>query len=83
MKRLQLKKHKIAVINNTHLILGGGDNSNADTICNQNGNDSVTCLTNCQTCETTNANSPCTVTHPGTTRPNTSDKNTVTCLGLG
>ncbi|MEM6687755.1 MAG: hypothetical protein AAF617_18405 [Bacteroidota bacterium] len=70
MKRLTLKKYKIAKITNAHVILGGGDNSNAATLCNNTGYNSVTCETFCLGCDTTNVNSPCDVSTPGTTRAN-------------
>ncbi|MGH1383385.1 hypothetical protein [Kordia sp.] len=72
MKKLNLKKIKIATIGNTQSILGGANNSDVDTICNNTGDESITCQTNCDTCNTTNANSPCTVTHPGNSRANKS-----------
>jgi len=70
MRKLKLKKHKIATINNSFFIIGGAENSNAATFCDVTGDVSVTCLTNCD-CDVTNENTVCYETEPGATRPNT------------
>ncbi|MBC8755667.1 hypothetical protein H2O64_13395 [Kordia sp. YSTF-M3] len=75
MKKLTLKKIQIAAIGNVHQIIGKSENSNTDTICDNTGNNSITCLTNCEGCNnTTNIFSPCTATTPGATRQNGSAK---------
>jgi len=71
MRKLTLKKRKIAAITNANFIMGGGENSNEATMCNNTGDNSVTCETNCMGCYTSNANSPCNGPTPGTTRANT------------
>jgi hypothetical protein len=79
LKKLKLNKHKIAAIRNLHTIVGGLENSNAVTICDETGDVSVTCETNC-TCEVlTNTPGGCEETKPGTTRPNTNLQPTATC----
>jgi hypothetical protein len=80
-RKLKLNKHKIAAISNLQFIVGGADNSNAITICNETGDVSVTCITNCDfTCNgETNNPSVCEITNPGTTRPNTGVVLTSTC----
>ncbi|WP_298422047.1 hypothetical protein [uncultured Kordia sp.] len=84
MKKLNLKKSKIAAITNAYFINGGTDNSVINTICDYTNNESVTCHTNCDTCNTTNENSPCNSTNPGNTRPNKSiNTQAAICLNNG
>ncbi|WP_046758431.1 hypothetical protein [Kordia jejudonensis] len=56
MKKLILKKIRIAAIGNANSIKGGSDNSNADTMCNPTGDDSVTSCENCEDNTTTSTN---------------------------
>ncbi|WP_298520653.1 hypothetical protein [uncultured Kordia sp.] len=82
MRKLKLYKYKIAAINTPNLLLGGSENSNAITICEETGEVSVTCHTNsCD--EQTNQPASCNQTNPGDSRPNSSIKLSATCPGLG
>ena len=83
LRKLSLNKHKIAAISNLHLIVGGAENSNADTFCAETGAVSVTCETNCGCNDITNLPNSCEITNPGTTRPNTGVQPSVTCPDVG
>ncbi|AXG68022.1 hypothetical protein KORDIASMS9_00206 [Kordia sp. SMS9] len=67
MKKLSLKKIQIAAIGNAAQLKGGSNNSNADTICNTTGDDSVTSCDNCGDNSITSSNAT-------TTRANGSGK---------
>ena len=56
MKKLTLKKIRIAAIGNANLIKGGSDNSNADTLCDPTGDESVTSCENCDDDGTSGSN---------------------------
>ena len=66
MKKLNLKKSKIAAIGNSNLLKGGTDNSDVIT--------SITTVTHITNCYISCNGTICCDTTPGTTRPNGSVK---------